>query len=52
MRGYAKVLVECIDRVEDRVRFRLRAVLKVRIRVMVRSQDAPGAEPTAVQLFY
>ena len=34
-------------RVGDRVRFQLRILVKGRIRV--RSQEAPGSEPTAVQ---
>lgn len=40
------VLVKCMVRVQDWVRFGL-AVL-VGVRVTVRSQEAPGTEPTAM----
>ena len=35
--------------VRDRVRFRLRVLVKFSVTVRVSSQEAPGAEPTAVQ---
>ena len=44
--------VVCSVRVQDRIRFRLRVLVRstFRVRVRIRSQEAPGAECTAVQL--
>ena len=44
--------VKCRVRVQDRIRFRLRVLVRItfRVRVRIRSQEAPGAESTPVQL--
>ena len=44
------VWVKCRVRNQDRVTFRFRILVRVRFSVSVRSQEAPGTEPTAVQL--
>ena len=42
--------VKCRVRVQDRIRFQLRVLVRITFRVRIRSQEAPGAESTAVQL--
>ena len=49
MRNLVRVRVWYRVSVRDRFRFRLRAKFRVLVTVGVRSQEAPDAEPTAVQ---
>ena len=43
------VWVSCRVRIRDWVRFRLRVLVRGRVKVKVRYKEAPGAEPTAVE---
>ena len=49
MRNLVRVRVWYRVSVRDRFRFRLRARFRVLVRVGVRSQEPPDAEPPAVQ---
>ena len=44
--------VKCRVRIQDRIRFQLKVLVRItfRVRVGIRSQEAPGTESTAVQL--
>ena len=44
--------VKCRVRVPDRIKFQLRVLVRIMfwVKVRIRSQEAPGAESTAVQL--
>ena len=48
MRAHVTVRVKCRVRVGDMVRFQEWVLVRIRVRVSVRSQEAPGAECTAV----
>ena len=50
MRAHGMVQVKHRVRFGDRVRFRLRVMVSVSVIFRVRSQKAPGTEPTTVQL--
>ena len=49
LRAHARRRLKCRIRDRGRLRFRARVPVRGRVRVWVRSQDVPGAEPTAGQ---
>ena len=49
MRAHARRRLKCKIRDQGRLRFRVRVPVRVRVMVRVRSQEVPGAEPTAGQ---
>ena len=49
MRAHATGRLKCSVRVRGRLRFQWRVPIRGRVRVRVRSQEGPGAEPTAGQ---
>ena len=49
MRAHARRRLKCRIRDRGRLRFRRRVLVQGRVRVRVRSQEVPGAEPTAGQ---
>ena len=49
MRAHVTLRLNCRVRVQGLLRFRWRVPVRGRVRVRVRTQEAPGTEPTAVQ---
>ena len=50
LRAHARVRFKCMVGIRDRVRCRMRFMVRVTVRVIGWSHEAPGTDPTAEQL--